>query len=149
MPADNRRAGRHDRPLVQRSIVSDALVDPDERARIGFDPDPATPVPLVVELNLRHAGGLNGAREQFLTTFRAALPDRPDPEPIADTYYRCELDVPGILGPGRRRPARARPGQAGGVPGLARLPGAPAGRRLLRHRQGGRRPSVQHGCRRL
>jgi serine protease AprX len=51
----------------------------------------------VVELNLRHAGGLNGAREQFLASYRAALPDQPEPEPIADTYYRCELDVAGIL----------------------------------------------------
>jgi serine protease AprX len=90
-------AGDRDRPLVQRSIVADALIDPDERARIGFDPSPTVPVPVVVELNLRHRGGLAAARERFLAEFRAALPSQPDPEPIADNYYRCELDVPSIL----------------------------------------------------
>ena len=43
-PTARERARRRDRPLVQRAIVSDALLDPEERERIGFDP-PTRPSP--------------------------------------------------------------------------------------------------------
>jgi hypothetical protein len=56
-PTARERATRRDQPLVQRAIVSGALIDPDERARIGFDPAPDAAMPVVVELNLRHRGG--------------------------------------------------------------------------------------------
>jgi serine protease AprX len=96
-PTARERARRRDRPLVQRAIVSDALLDPEERERIGFDPDPAVPVPVVVELNLRHHGGLNGAAEQFLDHYHRTLGDRPAPERVADTYFRAELGRDDIL----------------------------------------------------
>ena len=72
-------ARRWEQPLVQRAIVSDALMDPDERARIGFDPSPEAPIPVVIELNLRHRDGLQGAADQFLAQYRQALPDAPSP----------------------------------------------------------------------
>jgi hypothetical protein len=59
-PTAQERARRRDRPLVQRAIVSDALMDPEERERIGFDPSPEAPIPVVIELNLRHRDGLEG-----------------------------------------------------------------------------------------
>jgi serine protease AprX len=90
-------AHRRDRPLVQRAIVADALMDPDERRRIGFDPDPGAPIPVVVELNLRHREGLEGASDQFLDHVAATLPDQPTPERVADTYYRCALTQDELL----------------------------------------------------
>jgi hypothetical protein len=90
-PTARERALRRDRPLVQRAIVSDALMDPAERERIGFDPSPDAPIPVVVELNLRHRDGLAGAAEQFLDHYRTTLPGAPGPDRVADTYFRCEL----------------------------------------------------------
>ena len=96
-PTARERALRRDRPLVQRAIVSDALMDPEERERIGFDPSPDAPIPVVVELNLRHRDGLAGAADQFLDHYAATLPDAPEPDRVADTYLRCELTEAEIL----------------------------------------------------
>ena len=96
-PTAQERARRRDRPLVQRAIVSDALMDPEERERIGFDPSPEAPMPVVIELNLRHHDGLEGAAEQFLAHFRDRMGGRPDPERVADTYFRAELTQAEIL----------------------------------------------------
>jgi serine protease AprX len=90
-------ARRRDRPLVQRAIVSDALMDPEERERIGFDPSPDAPIPVVVELNLRHHEGLEGAAGRFVDHYHQTLPGRPEPERVADTYYRCLLTQADIL----------------------------------------------------
>jgi subtilisin family serine protease len=96
-PTAQERARRRDRPLVQRAIVADALIDPEERERMGFDPSPDAAIPVVVELNLRHRDGLEGASAQFLDQFAERLPDQPPPERVADTYYRCELTEAAIL----------------------------------------------------
>jgi serine protease AprX len=96
-PTARDRALRRDRPLVQRAIVSDALMDPEERERIGFDPSPEARIPVVVELNLRHRDGLAGAADQFRAHYAATLPDAPEPDRVADTYLRCELTEAEIL----------------------------------------------------
>jgi serine protease AprX len=96
-PTARERATRRDQPLVQRAIVSDALMDPEERARIGLDPAPDAALPVVVELNLRHRDGLPGARRDFLADYQATLPGRPEPEPVSDTYFRCLLTQDEIL----------------------------------------------------
>src|SRR6266508_2552023 len=96
-PTARERASRRDQPLVQRAIVADALIDPDERARIGFDPAPDAAMPVVVELNLRHREGLPGARRDFLANFHANLPGKPEPEPVTDTDFRCLLNEAEIL----------------------------------------------------
>jgi serine protease AprX len=96
-PTARERALRWDRPLVQRAIVSDALMDPEERERIGFDPNPEAPIPVVIELNLRHRDGLAGAADQFLDHYQATLPGAPDADRVADTYFRCELTQDQIL----------------------------------------------------
>ena len=113
-----------EQPLVQRAIVSDALMDPDERARIGFDPSPEAPIPVVIELNLRHRNGLQGAADQFLAQYRAALPDAPEPDRVADTYFRCELTEEALLNLVEDDQRQEDP-PAGHLPGLARLPGPP------------------------
>ena len=96
-PTAPQQPRRRDQPLVQRAIVSDALMDPDERERIGFDPSPEAPIPVVVELNLRHRNGLQGAADQFIAQYRDALPGAPEPDRVADTYYRCELTEAALL----------------------------------------------------
>src|SRR6266545_2713946 len=83
-PTAAQQAGRCDQPLVQRAIVADALIDPDERERIGFQRDPEAPMPVVVELNLRHREGLPGAQRQFLARYTASLPGEPEPEKLGD-----------------------------------------------------------------
>jgi serine protease AprX len=82
-------------PLVRRTIVADALLDPDERRRLGFPADEEEPLPVVVELNLRHHDGLSGARSRFLELYAQVPGERRDPEPelVAETYYRCRLSV--------------------------------------------------------
>jgi serine protease AprX len=96
-PTAQERARRRDHPLVQRAIVSDALMDPQERARIGFSDRPDAPIPVMVELNLRHRNGLGGAVDQFLAHYRQVLPHAPDPDRVADTYFQCELTEEAIL----------------------------------------------------
>jgi serine protease AprX len=82
-------------PLVRRTIVADALLDPDERRRLGFPAAEDEPLPVVVELNLRHHDGLSGARRRFLELYGRVPGERRDPEPelVAETYYRCRLSV--------------------------------------------------------
>jgi subtilisin family serine protease len=54
-------------------------------------------MPVVIELNLRHRDGLEGAAAQFLAHFEARMGDRPPPERVADTYFRTELTQAEIL----------------------------------------------------
>jgi serine protease AprX len=110
-PTARERATRRDQPLVQRAIVSGALIDPDERARIGFDPAPDAAMPVVVELNLRHREGLPGARRDFLANYQVNLPDKPEPEPVSDTYFRClltEAEILALVDADQRQPEAAR-----------------------------------------
>lgn len=93
-PGPDLRAG-HGQPLVRRTIVADALLDPAERRRLGFPEGEAEPIPVVVELNLRHHDGLTGATRRFREVY-AQLPDiQPgsEPELVAETYFRCQLSV--------------------------------------------------------
>jgi len=84
-----------DRPLVRRTIVADALLDAGERRRLGFPEGEDEALPVVVELNLRYREGLSGARRRFLELYPAVPGEHLDPEPelIADTYFRCRLSV--------------------------------------------------------
>src|SRR6266705_1296138 len=85
---------RYGPPLVRRTIVADELLDPAERQRLGFPAGESEPLPVVIELNLRHHEGLTGATRRFLALYQG-LPERLDPEPelVAETYYRCRLSV--------------------------------------------------------
>ena len=85
------RSGRQDRPFIRNSMVADALIDPDERARIGFSRDDDDPLPVVVELNLEHAGGLAAASASFEAEWRSVTGARA--VRIADTYYRGLMSV--------------------------------------------------------
>ena len=53
-------------------------MDPEERERITSTL-PGRPIPVVIELNLCHRDGLEGAAEQFRDHYRATLEDAPEP----------------------------------------------------------------------
>jgi serine protease AprX len=94
-PSPGARAGAaaQDSPLVRRTIVADALLDPAERARLGFPTGEDEPLPVVIELNLRHHDGLAGAMRRFQELYRQVPGEPPAPELVAETYYRCQLSV--------------------------------------------------------
>jgi subtilisin family serine protease len=81
--------------LVRRTIVADALLDPAERRRLGFPAAEDEPLPVVIELNLRHREGLTGARRRFGELYGRVPGELLDPEPelVAETYFRCRLSV--------------------------------------------------------
>ena len=72
------------------------ITDQAQRAQMGMAPDDVTPTFVVVEMNLFHAEGLNGARARFKQLYESlattAYP-RKAPILVADTYYRCHLSV--------------------------------------------------------
>ena len=72
-------------------MVSDALVDGAERERIGLPRDDDAPLPVVVELNLNHARGLEGSVELLLSEWAQVVPEGALPVAIADTYFRGML----------------------------------------------------------
>src|SRR4051794_34063131 len=86
---------RLDRPFIRNSMVADALIDPDERARIGFSRDDTVPLPVVIELNLGHIDGLTAANERFLQEWAGQQWAKAVGQPvrIADTYYRGHMSV--------------------------------------------------------
>jgi serine protease AprX len=80
-------------PLVRRTIVADALLSAAERERLGFPTDEREPIPVVIELNLRHHEGLSGARRRFEELYAGIPGERSSPQLVAETYYRCWLSV--------------------------------------------------------
>ena len=61
----------------------------------GLPGNPAKPGPYMIELNLRHPGGLDGAGAAFLESLypRVVRDKRRVPERITAAYFRCELKV--------------------------------------------------------
>jgi hypothetical protein len=82
-PAPRIRAAGHGPPLVRRTIVADALLDAAERERLGFPTAEDQPLPVVVELNLRHREGLTGAKRRFIEVYGRVPGERPDPDLVA------------------------------------------------------------------
>ena len=81
------------RQLVANAVLAEAVTSATERARLGLPTDDETPFWMIAELNLRHVGALEGARAAYLELHAAALPARPAPEPVTNTYYRSLLSV--------------------------------------------------------
>ncbi|MGH3666238.1 MAG: S8 family peptidase [Egibacteraceae bacterium] len=80
--------------LVPNSLLAEALTEREERERLGLPSGEEEPLLVVVELNLRHAGGLRGAEERFAALFAETFErTRGVPLSIANTYYRCRLSV--------------------------------------------------------
>ena len=88
------------REHLSRRSIADAFLDDDEKrlTRLGIPKDKTQKTPIMVELNLMHAKGLQGAERDFLALFdrllrRDVQPRRDPPQKIAETYYRCEITL--------------------------------------------------------
>jgi serine protease AprX len=83
-------------PPLRASVISDAF-DPSHRAQLKLPPDDDTLMPVVVELNVLHELGLEGARARFTSIYQELFPavgnDKREPVRVADTYYRCDLTM--------------------------------------------------------
>lgn len=80
------------RPSLRDEIISDALLDPGERAGMGLPVTDDEPLPVVIELNLQHARGLPGAVSQLQADWAAAIGGSPPPQ-TADIYCRADLTI--------------------------------------------------------
>jgi serine protease AprX len=79
--------------LVRPGTVSEALRDPRQRASLDLPEGDDEPLDVVVELNLLHADGLEGARDRFGELYAQIEPKQPESEPVANTYVRCKLSL--------------------------------------------------------
>jgi serine protease AprX len=80
------------RPNV-RETLSEALRDPGERARMGIDTDEDVPVPIMVELNIAHPGGLEAARARLLELVAGERPPLDAPRAVSGSLYTARLSV--------------------------------------------------------
>jgi serine protease AprX len=80
------------RPLLRNEIIADALLDPNERAAMDLPTSDDEPLPVVIELNLQHAGGLPGAVSQLRLDWATAIGGSPPPQ-TADTYCSANLTI--------------------------------------------------------
>ena len=82
-----------ERPSLRNEIIADALLDAKVRdaMRLPDDDDPRMPV--VIELNLQHARGLDGAVEQLGQDWQESGIGGSPPEPTAETYCRADLTM--------------------------------------------------------
>jgi serine protease AprX len=76
------------------ATLSEAFLAPkDEKDRLGMPEGNDEAMPVVVEMNLSHAGGLTRSKERFQELFGRLFPKRGKPLLLADTYFRCRLSV--------------------------------------------------------
>ncbi len=81
------------RPLLRNEIIAEALLSPSERAAIGLPAADDAPLPVVIELNVQHAGGLDGARRRLSAAWTAAGLDGSPPPQTAEIYCRADLTI--------------------------------------------------------
>lgn len=79
-------------PLLRNEIIAEALLDPAERASMGLPSGQDDVLPVVIELNLQHAQGLDGAARQLGEEWASVLGGSP-PGRIADIYCRADLTI--------------------------------------------------------
>jgi subtilisin family serine protease len=80
---------RDQKPVLRGEIVSDALLDFADRESTD------TALPVVIELNLGHVGGLAGAYGQLEADWARALGGTPPP-PTADSYCPTSLTITAV-----------------------------------------------------
>ncbi len=85
--------GKH---LVRASSVAGPLDDAEWRERNGFPAEDEKPFPVIVDLNLQHEEGLDGAEERFRELYKDVTkggPTRGDFTVISNTYVSCQLSM--------------------------------------------------------
>jgi serine protease AprX len=90
-----RESAQSKRPLLRNEIIAEVLLDAKERVDMGIGSSGADdePLPVVIELNLYHARGLGGAKEQLELDWRAAGIAGSPPAPTSDIYCRADLSI--------------------------------------------------------
>jgi serine protease AprX len=82
--------------LAQRTVVDAELMDPERRQANQLPVREDEPGPVILELNLLHERGLQGAEARFLQLYRAVVgghASRVAPVWITEGYWRCQLSV--------------------------------------------------------
>jgi serine protease AprX len=79
-------------PVLRDEIIAEALLDPDERERMGLPRADDADLPIVIELNLQHGKGLDGAAARLKQDWNRALGGNPPPL-TADIYCRADLTI--------------------------------------------------------
>jgi serine protease AprX len=80
--------------LVRQTTIDEDIFDEDARKRNNWDQDGRGAV--LVELNLRYAGGLVPVQRRLRHLFDEEFGSSPEiskPQPVAQTYFRCVLTV--------------------------------------------------------
>jgi subtilisin family serine protease len=80
------------RPRAYKAIVSEALDEPARRA-IGLPTADDEPLPVVIELNVYHHQGLDGAIRQLREEWQSVISRIEPPEQIANTYCPANLTM--------------------------------------------------------
>jgi serine protease AprX len=78
------------RPRMRSEVITDALVDPEVRARFGWRQGEDAPLPVVIELNVRHRAGLSKAADALTAIWG---PGWPEFERVAEIYVRADLSL--------------------------------------------------------
>lgn len=81
----------HPHLLLQDSVVSSPLIDRNERARVGIPTGDNETIPIVIELNFAHPGGVDEAYQLFCDIWRGTMPG-PAPERFEE-YLRVLLTM--------------------------------------------------------
>jgi subtilisin family serine protease len=79
-------------PVLRDEIIAEALLNPDERVRMGLPRSDDADLPIVIELNLQHPRGLAGAAARLRDDWKKALDGRPPPL-TAEIYCRADLTI--------------------------------------------------------
>jgi len=79
-------------PVLSDEIIAEALLDPDERERMGLPRGDDADLPIVIELNLQHTRGLGGAAARLRDDWKKALDGRPPPL-TAEIYCQADLTI--------------------------------------------------------
>jgi serine protease AprX len=87
-----------DRLQLARAVVPPSLYDPARRAEYGLESGETDQDDYLVELNLRHRGGLKAAESRFLDLFRQVVPetvvsDTSPPRRVGKSYYSCRMSA--------------------------------------------------------
>lgn len=90
---DEAPAPREPVPHCVRETISEALRDPDERARMGIDTGDEDPLPVMIEINIGYSGGLERARARLMELFATVCPESDVPLPVSGPLYKGWLTI--------------------------------------------------------
>jgi serine protease AprX len=79
-------------PQLRREIISSALLSPSTRSDLGFAAGDDAPVPVVIELNVQHPQGVEGALTQLRSEWTSVI-DAPPPSVITGAYCEASLSI--------------------------------------------------------